>query len=134
RVETLMTNGRGRVAIVGAGHNGLVAAYYLAKAGFRPLVLERREIVGGSAVTEEIHAGFRCPTLAHLAGPLVREVSRDLKLESHGLQVIRPDVRLIALHPGQAPVRIYDDPHRTAQELSTISAHDSKTYPDFDST
>ncbi len=58
------------VVIVGGGHNGLVAAFYLAKAGFEPLVLERRAQVGGSAITEEFHPGFRCSTLAHNTGPL----------------------------------------------------------------
>ena len=55
------------IIIIGGGHNGLVAACYLAKAGLKTLVLERREIVGGGAVTEEIHPGFRCSTLAHTA-------------------------------------------------------------------
>ena len=53
------------IIIVGGGHNGLVAAFYLAKAGFKPLVLERRSQVGGAAITEEFHPGFRCSTLAH---------------------------------------------------------------------
>jgi phytoene dehydrogenase-like protein len=53
------------VIIVGGGHNGLVTAFYLAKAGFKPLVLERRAQVGGAAITEEFHPGFRCSTLAH---------------------------------------------------------------------
>ena len=58
------------VIIVGGGHNGLVTAFYLAKAGFKPLVLERRAQTGGAAITEEFHPGFRCSTLAHSAGPL----------------------------------------------------------------
>src|SRR5947209_875036 len=58
------------VVIIGGGHNGLVTAFYLAKAGFKPLVLERRTQPGGAAITEEFHPGFRCSTLAHSAGPL----------------------------------------------------------------
>ena len=58
------------VIIVGAGTNGLTTAFYLAKAGLKPLVLERRPVVGGGAITEEIAPGFRCPTLAHAIGPL----------------------------------------------------------------
>ena len=58
------------VVVVGGGHNGLVTAALLAKHGLTPLVLERREIVGGAAVTEEFHPGFRASTVAHLAGPL----------------------------------------------------------------
>ena len=83
-----MANEAGRVVIIGGGHNGLVAAFYLAKAGFAPLVLERREIVGGVAVTEEIHPGFRCPTVVHMAGPLLPQVMKDLQLEKHGLNTI----------------------------------------------
>jgi phytoene dehydrogenase-like protein len=131
-VEALMPSDR--VVIVGGGHNGLVAAFYLAKAGFSPLVLERREIVGGIAVTEEIHPGFRCPILAHSAGPLLPSVSRDMALATHGLEVLRPDVQLIALHPEHAPLRIYEDPQRTARELAAISATDAKRYPEFDAT
>ena len=69
------------VIIVGGGHNGLVAAFYLAKAGFKPLVLERRAQVGGAAITEEFHPGFRCSTLAHNAGPLRADIVRDMQLE-----------------------------------------------------
>src|SRR5437762_13944483 len=87
------------IVIIGAGHNGLVAACYLAKAGLRPLVLERREVVGGAAVTEEFHPGFRCSTLAHTAGPLLPRVARELELERHGLSLIRPRVRVFAPSP-----------------------------------
>ena len=76
------------VVIIGGGHNGLVTAFYLAKAGFKPLVLERRSQPGGAAITEEFHPGFRCSTLAHSAGPLRPDVVRDMQLEKHGLKVI----------------------------------------------
>src|SRR6201989_1325945 len=85
-----------RIIIIGAGHNGLVAAFYLAKAGLRPLVLERREVVGGACVTEEFHKGSRCSTLAHSVGPLLGRIARDLDLERHGLSFVRPEVRLYA--------------------------------------
>ena len=67
------------VVIIGGGHNGLVTAFYLAKAGFKPLVIERRPQPGGAAITEEFHPGFRCSILAHAAGPL-----RRLVLEGRG--------------------------------------------------
>ena len=60
------------VVIIGGGHNGLVTAFYLAKAGFKPLLLERRPEIGGAAITEEFHPGFRCSILAHSAGPILR--------------------------------------------------------------
>ena len=73
------------IVIIGGGHNGLVTAFYLAKAGYKPLVLERNAQVGGAAVTDEFHPGFRCSTLAHTAGPIRPSVVRDMQLEKHGL-------------------------------------------------
>src|SRR5438105_15957777 len=87
-----------RVVIVGAGHNGLVTACYLAKAGLKPLVLERREVIGGACVTEEFQPGFRASTLAQTTGPLARQVVKDLRLERHGLEFIKPTVRVFAPH------------------------------------
>ena len=81
--------------IIGAGHNGLTTAFYLAKAGMRPLVLERREVVGGAAVTEAIAPGYRS-SLAHATGPLRDAVVRDMQL-SRRVEFVRPDPRLIAL-------------------------------------
>jgi phytoene dehydrogenase-like protein len=120
------------IIIIGGGHNGLVTACYLAKAGLKTLVLERREIVGGGAVTEEIHPGFRCSTLAHTAGPLLQHVARDLRLESHGLEIITPDVRVTALDTDGRSLCIYNDAAHTASELKNISAHDAQNYPEFE--
>src|ERR1051326_3240920 len=115
-----------RVVIIGAGHNGLVAAYYLAKAGFSPLVLERRNMIGGAVINEEIHPGFRCPALAHSLGPLLPGLAKELQLERHGFSTITPDVHTLALSPGSRPLHIYSDVERTARELTSISAHDGK--------
>ncbi len=120
--------------IVGAGHNGLVAACYLAKAGLRSLVLERRDIVGGSAITEEIHPGFHCSTLAHSAGPFLPQILKDLDLERHGLQILQPEIRVTALDPNSRALTIYNDSVRTATELKQISAHDAQSYGDFAAT
>jgi phytoene dehydrogenase-like protein len=117
--------------IIGGGHNGLVAACYLAKAGLKTLVLERREAVGGGAATEEIHPGFRCSTLAHAAGPLFPDVVRDLKLARHGLEAINPEVRVLALDLGGRALTIYNDETRTATDLEKLSPHDAKSYPEF---
>src|SRR2546427_1652215 len=87
------------VIIVGGGHNGLVTAFYLAKAGFKPLVLERRTQPGGGAITEEFHPGFRCSTLAHSAGPLRPEIVRDMQLEQQGLKFITPEVAVTTPSP-----------------------------------
>jgi phytoene dehydrogenase-like protein len=130
-LETLMAAEAGRVVIIGGGHNGLVAASYLAKAGLAPLVLERREIVGGAAVTEEIHPRFRCPTLAHVAGPLLPQIVGDLQLEKQGFESIRPDVSTLGIGTSGYVVRLYRDAQRTGAELSAISPRDGAKYPEF---
>jgi phytoene dehydrogenase-like protein len=84
-----MTNTRRDIVIIGGGHNGLVTAFYLAKAGFKPLVLERRDQVGGAAITNEFHPGFRCSTLAHTAGPILPAIVRGMQLEIHGAKFIK---------------------------------------------
>ncbi|HEY8412357.1 MAG TPA: NAD(P)/FAD-dependent oxidoreductase [Pyrinomonadaceae bacterium] len=119
------------VTIIGGGHNGLVAACYLAKSGLKTLVLERREVVGGGAVTEEIKPGFRISTLDHAAGPFSAEVAADLNLARFGLEMITPEVRVLALSPDGRALGIYNDAARTASELKGFSAPDAKNYPEF---
>jgi len=122
------------VIIIGAGHNGLVTAFYLAKAGLKPLVLERREVAGGACVTEEIHPGFRCSTLANSTGPLSNQIVKDLDLERNGVEFIRPTVRVLALNPKGESLCIYEDAKRTAEALKQVSARDAQNYPEFVST
>jgi phytoene dehydrogenase-like protein len=119
------------IIIIGGGHNGLVAACYLAKAGLKTLVLERRELVGGGAVTEEIHPGFRCSTLAHGPGPLFPKVLKDLDLARHGLEIITPDARVLALAPDGRSLCVYNDTARTVKEIETWSTSDAQSYPEF---
>jgi len=120
-----------QVVIVGGGHNGLVAAFYLAKAGVPTLVLERREVVGGGAVTEELHPGFRCPTLDHAIEPLPPQISRDLPLNQRGLKTITPDVRIFAPDRNGRPLFIFQDAERTGREIENLSARDAKSYLAF---
>jgi phytoene dehydrogenase-like protein len=122
------------IVIIGAGHNGLVTAYYLAKAGLKPLVLERRGIAGGACVTEEFHPGFRCSTLAGSTGPLSPRVVKDLQLERLGLEFIKPTVRVFAPLANGHSICIYEDAQRTTDELARVSAKDATSYPDFVST
>src|SRR5215472_13137321 len=117
------------VVIVGGGHNGLVTAFYLAKAGFRPLVLERRSQVGGAAITEEFSPGFRCSTLAHSAGPLLPEIVRDMELEHHGLKMVTQEIGVTALSPDGRALRLYNDPKLAAQEIAGFSQKDAAQYP-----
>lgn len=119
------------IVIVGGGHNGLVAAFYFAKAGFKPLVLERRPQPGGAAITEEFHPGFRCSILAHSAGPLRADVIRDLELPRRGLKLIVPEVGVTALSPDGRPLILYNDARRAAQEISRFSESDAAAYAEF---
>jgi phytoene dehydrogenase-like protein len=119
------------VVIIGGGHNGLVTAFYLAKAGFKPLVLERRPQVGGAAISEEFHPGFRGSILAHSAGPLRADIVRDMQLEKNGLQLIKPEVGVTALSPDGRALVLYSDTKKAAEEISKFSAKDAAKYPEF---
>jgi phytoene dehydrogenase-like protein len=119
------------VVIIGGGHNGLVTAFYLAKAGLKPLVLERRPQAGGAAITEEFSPGFRCSTLAHSAGPLLPEVERDMQLAKHGLRSIISEIAVTALSSDGPALVLYNDATRAAQEIEKFSAKDATRYPAF---
>src|SRR6266478_4053677 len=119
------------IVIIGGGHNGLVTAFYLARAGFKPLVLERHNQVGGAAITEEFHPGFRSSVLAHSAGPLRPELFRDMQLEKHGLKLITPEVAVTALSPDGRALILYQDVERAAQEISEFSEADAAKYREF---
>jgi phytoene dehydrogenase-like protein len=119
------------VVIVGGGHNGLVAAFYLAKAGHKPLVLERRAQPGGAAITEEFHPGFRGPVLAHSAGPLRPDIVRDMQLERHGLKMITPEVAVTSFSPDGRALILYHDARKAAEEIGRFSQKDALRYPEF---
>ncbi len=119
------------VVIVGGGHNGLVCACYLAGAGLRVRVLERRAIVGGAAVTEEFAPGFRNSTAAYTVSLLNPKVISDLRLADHGLKIVErpfanflplPDGRYFKLGPAAAD---------TQKELARFSARDAERLPDY---
>jgi phytoene dehydrogenase-like protein len=119
------------ILIIGAGHNGLVTAFYLAKAGFKPLVLERRPQVGGAAITEEFHPGFRCSTLSHSAGPIHPTILRDMQLARHGLKLTTPALSAVSLLPDNRALILSADQNQAAQEISTRSRKDATAYADF---
>ncbi len=119
------------IVIIGGGHNGLVTAFYLAKAGYKPLVLEGRNQVGGAAITEEFHPGFRASLLAHSAGPLRPEVVRDMQLAKHGLKLITPAVDVTALSPDGRALVLYRDIERAAQQIGKTSQSDAGKYREF---
>ncbi len=116
--------------IIGAGHNGLVTAGYLAKAGRKVLVLERRTIVGGAAVTEEIFPGFKVSSVADGSGYLSPAVRRDLKLDSY-FETIASDVVAFCPQPDGSHLTIYRDSTKTVKEIARISSADAEAYPGF---
>ena len=118
--------------VVGAGHNGLTTAAYLAKAGRSVLVLERRERVGGILDTVELAPGVRAPGIVHTVGRLRKSVISDLGLVKQGLATVEPEVRVFAPQPEGPPLTLWADAARTAAELRERSAVDAEAYPAFD--
>jgi phytoene dehydrogenase-like protein len=117
--------------VVGGGHNGLVAAAYLAKAGRTVLLLEKREMVGGTAVTEEFFPGYKFSSLADGAGYLSPAVVADLNLAQHGLQILPADPLIFSPQPDGSHLTIWHDLSRTGQEIARFSSADAEAYPKF---
>jgi phytoene dehydrogenase-like protein len=118
--------------VIGGGHNALVAAAYLGRAGLRTVVLEWRETLGGAATTTELAPGARVPTLAHTVGRLRPSVVRELDLKRHGLSLIGPDVRVFAPGEDGRAIALRTDARATADGLRERSAHDADAYLGFD--
>ncbi|MGH3017248.1 MAG: phytoene desaturase family protein [Gaiellaceae bacterium] len=127
-----MARERYDAVIVGAGHNGLVTAGYLAKAGLLTLVLERRGRAGGALATEEVAPGVRAPVAADSVGGLRASVVRDLQLGSHGFRAVEPDVAVFAPSIDGPPLTLWRDPARTATELQTRRPRDAEAFLAFD--
>lgn len=116
------------VVVVGAGHNGLTAAAYLGGAGLSTIVLERRDVVGGCCVTEEISPGCRASTTSYIASMLRPEVIRDLDLRSQGLRMVPCDPALQVPFPDGQVVSWWADRPRFVDELRQICVKDSETF------
>ncbi len=119
--------------IIGGGHNGLVTAAYLAKAGRNVLVLERRPIIGGAAVTEEFEEapGFKFSSCADGTGNLSPDVIQDLKLDQNGLEILSAEPAIFAPQPDGTHMTIWNDVDRTVEELTRFSSKDAAKYPAF---
>ncbi|MCP5096352.1 MAG: NAD(P)/FAD-dependent oxidoreductase [Chloroflexi bacterium] len=119
------------VIIIGAGHNGLVTAVYLSKAGRKVLVLEKRDIIGGAAATEEIFPGFKGNTGASDAGLFMPEIVSELKLAQHGLAFIENEPAVHALQAAGAPLTLWRDLDKSVAEIGRFSKQDAQKYPAF---
>jgi len=118
--------------VVGGGHNGLTAAAYLARGGLSTLVLERRSIVGGCCVTEEIAPGCRVSTTSYIASMLRPEVIRDLKLARHGLRMVPCDPMIQVPFPDGSVVPWWSDRNRAVVEFQKYSTRDAKNFVRID--
>ncbi len=116
--------------VIGGGHNGLTAAAYLAKARKRVLVLERRHVLGGAAVTEEIYPGFQFSVASYVVSLLRPEIIRDLNLPAHGLQILPLESTLTPLPDGDSLVR-WADHDITRRELVRHSPRDAEAYDEY---
>ena len=120
------------VAIVGGGHNGLVCAAYLAKAGLRVAVLERRSMVGGACVTEELFPGYKVCTAAQIGGLLKTKIIRELELEKFGFGLVPFDPHRLHLFPDGRYIQFWRDPAKSMAEVAKFSEKDAQAYLKFE--
>ncbi len=120
------------VAIIGGGHNGLVAAAYLAKAGKRVIVLERRHVLGGAATTEELWPGFKVSTAAYVISLFLPEIIRDLRLAEYGLKVLPRSPSSFTPLPDNRYLLMGPEPGLNEREIAKFSARDAERFPRYE--
>jgi phytoene dehydrogenase-like protein len=118
--------------IIGGGHNGLVTAAYLARAGAKVLVLERREVLGGACVTEEVWPGYKVSTAAYVNSLLRPEIIRDLELKRHGFQMLPRNPSSFTPFPDRRSLLLGPDKALTHREISKFSARDADALPKYE--
>src|SRR3990172_9438667 len=120
------------IIIVGAGHNGLVTAAYLARAGMRVLVLERRELVGGACVTEELWPGFKVSTASYVNSLLRPEIIRDLELHGHGYELLPRSPSSFTPFPDGRYLQLGPDKELTRRDVAKFSKRDAEALPRYE--
>ena len=118
------------VIVIGGGHNGLVSAAYLARAGRKVLVLERRHVLGGAAVTEEIYPGFKYSVCSYVVSLLRPEIIRELDLPRHGLEILPLDGTFTPMPGGDYLWRV-NDHAKTRREIARHSRVDAEAYDEY---
>ncbi len=118
--------------IIGAGHNGLVAAAYLARAGWKVCVLERRPVVGGACVTEEVWAGYKVSTAAYVCSLLLPEVVRELELPRYGFRLLLRNPSSFTPFPDGRYLLLGPDPQLNSDEIAKFSPRDAVTFADYE--
>jgi phytoene dehydrogenase-like protein len=118
--------------VIGAGHNGLVTAAYLARAGMRVLVLERRPVVGGACVTEELWPGYKVSTAAYLCGLLQPRIIDELDLSDFGYEILPKDPAFFSPLPDGRALFVWRDDQRTADNIARFSVRDARRYPEYE--
>src|SRR5437764_7146600 len=124
--------GRYDVIIIGGGHNGLVAACYLAKARKKVLVLERRYLVGGACVTEEVFPGFKVSTAAYVNSLFRKEIVHELRLADYGFAVLERNPSSFSPFADERYLLLGPDKNLTQREISKFSARDAENYPKYE--
>ena len=117
--------------IVGGGHNGLVCAFYLAKAGLKVKILEKRNIVGGAAVTEEFHPGFRNSTASYTVSLLNPEVIKDMQLKENGLKIVKRPISNFLPIDDKDYIKVGGSLEDTQQQFRKYSVHDANILPEY---
>jgi phytoene dehydrogenase-like protein len=127
-----MTNNQCDVLIIGGGHNGLVTAAYLARAGLKVTVLERRRLLGGACVTEEVWPGFKVSTLSYLCSLLQPRIIEDLELKRFGYHILPKDPSFFTAFPDGRHIFFWQDMKKTVAEIGKFSRRDADLYPRYE--
>ena len=117
--------------VIGGGHNGLVCAYYLAKAGLRIKICERRPMVGGAAVTEEFHPGFKNSVASYTVSLLNPDVIKDMRMKDYGLKIVKRPISNFLPIDATTYLKLGGGLERTQQEFRKFSKRDAQRLPEY---